>query len=128
MREIRFRGKTIEGTWLYGNLIDGNRIVGKVVEWNGEYFDTEFWYKVDPETVGQYTGLKDVNGIEIYEGDVFKDNTDFNFWEVFYVCGGNYVSNGFETLPIGDFIIKSNICFCEIIGNIYDNPPELLKG
>jgi uncharacterized phage protein (TIGR01671 family) len=86
----------------------------------------KYWWKKNKDyPLMQYTGLKDNNGKEIYEGDVFKDNTDFNFWEVFYVSGGNYVSNGFETLPIGDFIIKSNICFCEIIGNIYENPEML---
>ncbi|MEK4360827.1 hypothetical protein NYE48_27860 [Paenibacillus sp. FSL M7-1455] len=60
-REIKFRGKSIAtGEWVYGNLIGTDVIVGGIVDWDDEYFCTEFWYKVYPETVGQYTGLKDI--------------------------------------------------------------------
>ena len=93
MREIEFRGKPIfddqdfwnecadliqEDGFVYGNLINtkgGHFIVGNVVEATEEYIDLEYWIPVDPETVGQYTGIKDKNGVKIFDSCTFEDGT-----------------------------------------------------
>lgn len=70
MREIKFRGKTPDGKWVYGLLTH---------DCNDENIEclsiSESWTKfheVIPETVGQFTGLQDNNGKDIYEGDLLE--------------------------------------------------------
>ena len=72
-RDIVFRGKRVDnGQWVEGSLIGEDVIVGKIVDFEEDYFTTEFWYKVDPETVGQFTGITDKNELKIFEGDILE--------------------------------------------------------
>ncbi|MNJ32046.1 YopX protein [compost metagenome] len=66
MREIKFRGKQLDnGEWVHGDIWQHNGKVDIVYKSEG--------YPVDPETVGQYTGKNDVEGNELYDGDITID-------------------------------------------------------
>lgn len=127
MREILFRGKRIDnGNWISGSLfarIDDCYIIPLAVITSKS--------KVDPETVGQYTGLTDTNGKRIFEGDVIKSwqgkilAVKFGqYRDDEEVVSGNgwYVSGEYGTLSFDERWGGH-----EVIGNIHDNP-ELLKG
>ena len=122
MREILFRGKWINGLWVYGDLrqYSETRI--------GIYsYDLKQTVKgIIPETVGQYTGLTVPSG-KIFEHDVvtakFKSNgARFNFAVKYDNQKGCYIfDNGYIEVPF------EQIRSVRILGNIHDNP-ELLKG
>ena len=141
-REIKFRGKRVDNEkFVKGDLLHGvNHKKGKMyilpiiggVMGLGHGLDPLDGYEVMSETVGQYTGLKDKNGKEIYEGDIVQitiGGVKFNFGVVtfgkfkaeIYECYGWYVYlNGKQTSEAGLYEEF------EIVGNVYENP-ELLK-
>ena len=122
MRTIKFRGKLkSNGNWEYGDLLHDN--IG------GSYIypiEAENLYKeneVIPETVGQFIGLKDKNGEEIFEGDIL----DFNgiITEVRFVRGvfAFLVNGNLDDELCGD--CRTDL-FAKVSGNIYENP-DILK-
>lgn len=129
MREILFRGKRKDnGEWEYGDLWCnpyGKRVVCIVSPINDQ--GTTGGNEVDPETIGQYTGLTDKNGRKIFEGDIVErggriwlveySNKYGQFMMTTYTEEGISWSRSFDLIPPD---------WCEVIGNIYDNP-ELLE-
>ena len=131
MREILFRGKwKNSGEWVYGNLFNPDKADTPTQICIGTYI-ARTCYEIDPETVGQYTGLTDRNGRKIFEGDivVFADFFDDKIHRgVVYWCDLAFWFDCTETE--GDEGIYSlayiSVNVLEVIGNIYDNP-ELLE-
>lgn len=144
MRTIKFRGKRLDnGKWVYGDLL---KIAGGCVIYHGSpnesetisdesgiavAFDKSEISVVDSETVGQYTGIIDKNGKEIYEGDIITKSHGIRssrHMVLYYPYTASFVAKLVGTHDcsnIGqDWVIK----YCTaVIGNRFDNP-ELPEG
>jgi uncharacterized phage protein (TIGR01671 family) len=138
--EIKFRGKTGKGEWLYGYYLEKHLCDG-CGRCSYIKFDGSQEVKVIPETVGQFTGLLDSEGTEIYGGDILKQrekgNSRYRDWErilgsVVYEkksCGSHTYAGWYTICPEnGNFseLATHSSYKTEVIGNIHDNP-ELLK-
>lgn len=164
-RKIKFRGKPLQGgyPWVYGNAVlqvNGNAYLFENEDKNSEvipeldvessYYVVDGLLEVAPDTIGQYTGLKDANGKEIYEGDILRLTIPDGSIRHFVV---EWATEDRKLMPLSRFehdgndIRISGWCFnwnghrlyptvidgipdnevMTIVGNIHDNP-ELLKG
>lgn len=140
MREIQFRGKVVGcSQWVYGSLlkiphrwgthyviysrdheseiqIDQYGAIGVELEEGVDVYESKCMFEVDPDTIGQYTGLKDSEGREIYEGDILVLVPDGC---IKHIVSWNKQEAAFNVVSWG-------IHRARIIGNIHDNP-ELLE-
>lgn len=131
-RQIKFRGKEIQtGEWVYGYYTQGAFIDPTTGEETVRHLiHADHIYDVEEDTVGQFTGLQDSKGNDIYEGDIIESDHKI-IHEIYYqeidarfmaACDGNrkFLSGGVTQNWIDEF---NKV----VIGNIHDNP-ELLKG
>ncbi|EAA0189457.1 hypothetical protein F9O30_10940 [Listeria monocytogenes] len=119
MREIEFRGQNINGHWAHGNLaiIKEKLDRAEIGTYISNSAGAPFAYQVRPETINQYTGLKDKNGKKIFEGDVG--------WDEHNECYGVVKFEDAKFLYLWENIaedlweVADGI---EICGNIHENP------
>lgn len=152
MREISFRGKTEKGEWVQS---------GSIIHFNDEGTEKLFYipksneksvcvhdaddniisvekgtfYKVIPETIGQYTGLTDKNDTKIFEGDIVEGHCHSQWNHRLQRCAIVYDRDSFKSrhylnYPNEEHYFEYKVLFSKdvvVIGNIHDNP-ELLKS
>ena len=140
MREQKFRGLDTQGIWHYGDLIHTKHFA-YILNTNflpAKSIPSNQFIEVDSETIGQYTGLKDKNGKEIYEGDILGIKQYDQFISTKFVVKWNKLTakyQAFQFLPesitqdklstVGiDFNCMKTLkdCDYEIICNIHENP------
>lgn len=133
MREILFRGKRTDNSeWVYGYVgtaftIDENKKVKSRHFTALDCLGQSSQVLVSDETIGQYTGLTDKNGVRIFEGDIVRYGDTIHkvvFEQRNATAYFGLVYSEVETMPFGHYQDLTQI---EVIGNIHDNP-ELLKG
>lgn len=143
MRQIKFRGKRIDNEdWVYGyyavhhislteinrkshqEMRVGTRIVHSIFN-DEKKTESGYWKDVDPETIGQFTGLYDSDGKEIYDGDILSIQSIPDYAKEVVV----FRNGCFNVRSCGFYESMASIETSErsIIGNIHDNP-ELIKG
>lgn len=125
----KFRGRsTVEddkGKWVYGHLlIDDNRalIINGIIEANDEYVSLEDWCDIDMKTIGQSTGLKDKNGVEVFEGDALKNN---DYPNQIFICKHSRLQASFQAESLNGLLTlslwKDEERDWQVLGNIYEN-------
>lgn len=141
MKEILFRGKRVDnGKWVYGSLICAGSYVA-ILENEDDVHPTDYPYLDDqigtidgkatlivPSTVGQYTGLTDMNGKKIFEGDIvcYRTSCAHRTMKIIHQAGGYIAADSTSLLRMSNLKKDFWNKYMEVIGNIHDNP-ELLE-
>ena len=128
MREFLFRGKrVVNGKWVEGFMYSQHFPLEFRDDFYIRCYDTD--YLVIPETVGQYTGLTDKNGVRIFEGDIVRYDVNYHDMVISYDVenwGGwlyEDMDDNMQAYSIYEFCLKD----IAVVGNIHDNP-DIIKG
>lgn len=134
MRTIKFRGKRLDGEWVYGYyavILNKLRVDSKETI----IITPEGYYEVHPESVGQWTGRADKNGVEIYEHDVLRcvsEDYEMDYRTKVYAVGTTLCVDvsgqdyDYTSIDFAKDIWDNEGYDIEVLGNCIDNP-ELME-
>nr|DAJ59615.1 MAG TPA: YopX protein [Caudoviricetes sp.] len=129
MRNFLFRGKKSNGKWIYGSLVVSENIKPAIYYEEGKGLVKRLdWCYVKPDTIGQYTGLKDKKGTKIFNGDILTGQNcrfvvKYDEQQAEFVAVNSTLPKGFGLPMSQTWIDETNKVIC---GNIHDNP-KLIK-
>ena len=126
-----YRGRRLHTTpekpeWVYGNLVTWRDGSADILEDPlGKYDQSKNRYDVTPDTVGQYTGLRDKNGERVFEGDILRFTNSDGETSIYDVFWGyhRWLTRMHDVYTADPDDLDEVFCnSAEIIGNIHDNP------
>ena len=123
IKNIKFKAKRLDNEeWVKGDLVHSTSYIGICIYHPSNTFpDVPVIYKVNPDTVCMFTGLKDENGVEVYENDIVR-----------VVCGEEHIYNveyddyrfnlcdEHTPIDIMPLFVAADTCYTYVIGNKFD--------
>lgn len=119
VENIKFKAKSIlDGAWVQGDLV--HKEDGKIAILRNGFNVSE----VDPSTICQFTGLKDCEGNEVWEGDILQDVDDYNIKYVVTFNEGTFLAQRegqYVGIPLNECVDDfGNVTYAKVVGNKFD--------